>query len=363
LWLEKAMFTGDSSFVRELIDLYLTDDPADPDPDRFDFMHWAIYSWLGDTTQLARFRQHAEGLPDYSLQWAVHLGFPMDDVEYYFRRDREEAVTMRERYGALGQLRRIVLIQGRVFDVMAFADSFPPRWNNTDLVLGFTPRHVIKLAVAEQVGEYQRLADSAALLTKSWLPDRLRVGSLEDPEYIEIDKLCHSELWRVARGDTSGTRRRIQELRTRYADVEPLYWHECPLLLEALLADGTAQADETLERLDEYMKQGPPAEIFANLANLIIARLHSRRGNTEGALAAARRRRPSGWSVWLVPAYLREECLSARAAGDPAGGIRACNHYLTLRPDPPTVQPLLEQWEQVRAELAVLVGEREGRER
>jgi hypothetical protein len=143
------------------------------------------------------------------------------------------------------------------------------------------------------------------------------------------------------------------------------------LLLEALLANDTPQADETLERLDEHMKQGPPSVIGSHmwdsphhLANLIVVRLHARRGNAEGAFAASRRvRHESEFPWWLMPAHLREECLSARAAGDPAGGIRACNRYLTLRPDPPTAEPLRQEWDQVRDELAVLVGKREGRGR
>jgi hypothetical protein len=230
-------------------------------------------------------------------------------------------------------------------------DSLPPPPLST---------FIIQLALAEPVSEYEGRAEWMVSRIEDWVSNVGPAGAREELEY--IDRVCHVELWRVTRGDTSGTSRRIEELLTAYADVEPLYWHECPLLLEALLADGTPQADATLERLDEYMKQGPPGRVFDDLANLIIARLHVRQGNAEGALAASRRRHFMMVRS-LMPAYLREECLSARAAGDLAGGIRACNHYLTLRPDPPTAQPLREQWEEVRDELAVLTGEPVGRER
>jgi hypothetical protein len=350
--LETAMLTGDSTFVRERIDLYLDVNPEEPDPDRFDFTHWLIYNWLGDTTQLASFRQHADELPPVSaLDFAVRLGFPLDDVEYYSRRARENAVTTQERNALLLNLQQIALVQGRVADAWELIDSLPPPPLS---------KLIIQLALAEPVSEYEERAEWMVSRIEDWLANVGPAGAPEELEY--IDRVCHVELWRVTRGDTSNTRRRVQELRTTFADVEPLYWHECPLLLEALLADGTAQADATLERLDEYMKQGPPARVFNDLANLIIARLHARRGNAAGALAASRRRHFM-MLRWLIPAYLREECLSARAAGDPAGGVQACNHYLTLRPDQPTVQPLFEEWEQVRAKLAVLVGEREGRGR
>jgi hypothetical protein len=347
-----------------LIDLWLTDNPEDPDPDRNDYFHWVIYSWLGDTTQLALLRANDAVRGNVATQWALYyaaqLGFPLDDVEYYARRRREEAITAQERHSALGRLMVIAFIQGRVAEGRAINDSIP----RPPLPLG-----IFQLALAEPVSEYQGRADSIASRIEDWLADVGGPDSTED--WVYLHRMFYAELWHVSRGDTSRTRGRIRELRSAYADAEPLYWHVCPLLLEALLADGTPEADETLERLDEYMKQGPP-EVTAthmwdspnHLANLMIARLHARRGNARAALAASRRI-PHDWSFphWLMPPYVREECLSARAAGDIAGGIRACNHYLTLRPEPPMAEPLREHWQQVRDELAVLVGEREGGER
>jgi hypothetical protein len=359
-----AMLAGDSVFVRERIALYLDVNPGDPEPERFDFMHWLIHSWLGDTTQLARLRAH-DALRDgmnvmWTLFYAVNIGFPLDDSEFYARRYLDEAFTAQERHDALQRLGTIGFIQGRVADALALNDSQP----QPALPLG-----IFQLALAEQVSEYEARADSIVSRIEGWLAD---VGGPDSPEdWVYLHRLCHAELWHLSRGDTSRTRGRIQELRTAYAPAEPLYWHACPLLLEALLADGTEQADTTLERLDEFMRQGPPSvsgyyrtDSPHHLANLIIARLHARRGNAQAALAASRRvPHEDSFPRMLIPAYLRGECLSARAAGDPAGGIQACNHYLTLRPEPPTAEPLREQWEQVRDELAVLVGEREGRER
>jgi hypothetical protein len=219
---------------------------------------------------------------------------------------------------------------------------------------GVRPWHIIELAIAETVEPYRRLADSAAAAMEQWLVETGGPESHEDWSY--LDRICHAELWRMSQGDTTRTRRRLAELRSRYAEAPRTNWYNCPLVLEALLADGTDEARESLQRLEEFMLQGPGGT-FRTIANLIIARLHARRGDPQAALAASRRvQHQSVFPLVLRPAYLREECLAALALHD-RDARGACTHYLTIRPERPDNEVLAREWDQVRDALAVLAGE------
>ena len=55
----------------------------------------------------------------------------------------------------------------------------------------------------------------------------------------------------------------------------------------------------------------------------------------------------------MQPGSTFQEGWLAAAVGDTAGAIKAYEHYLALRSDPDP--PWREEWEQVKAELAVLV--------
>ena len=91
--------------------------------------------------------------------------------------------------------------------------------------------------------------------------------------------------------------------------------------------------------------------------NLVLARLWEAQGDLPRALQAVRRR-AGGYMLHpqFMSTFLREEGRLAALAGEREAAIGAYQHYLALRPDPePSVKPEVEQ---VRADLADLIGER-----
>jgi hypothetical protein len=138
------------------------------------------------------------------------------------------------------------------------------------------------------------------------------------------------------------------------------------LLLDAQVAaiERRADAPLLLARLDSSLRDAPatvPAEGYADaVGNLVAARLWEERGDPVRALVAARRWR-YGLPLVLQPCLstlIREEGRTAALVGDRARAIRAYRRYLALRADPEP--PLRAEWEQVRAELARLEGNRPG---
>jgi hypothetical protein len=86
------------------------------------------------------------------------------------------------------------------------------------------------------------------------------------------------------------------------------------------------------------------------------------RGRASLPLRLAARRWP-GWFFWLSPRGIhldlrRREGRLFAFLGDTVGAIEAYNRYLSIRRDPDP--PWREEWEQVRSELAALVGEPQG---
>jgi len=118
----------------------------------------------------------------------------------------------------------------------------------------------------------------------------------------------------------------------------------------AATAQRRPEALTLVERLDSLMLQGVNLEL-----NRYLALMFEALGQPQRGLAAVRR---GAWygAEGNKAAFLRTEGRLAAATGDRAGAIRAYEQYLNLRPNPePSVKPEVEE---VRAELARLVGER-----
>jgi hypothetical protein len=176
--------------------------------------------------------------------------------------------------------------------------------------------------------------------------------------------------WRLARGETQGADQAIRRLRaatvpglasadsagfSRYATL-------CAAVVEALQAAALRRPDARMrtERLDSLAR----TFIFEVCCgenvpgvNLVLAHLWEAQGHLPRALQAVRRR-AGGYmlAALFMTTFLREEGRLAALAGEREAAIGAYQHYLALRPDPePSVIPEVEQ---VRADLADLIGER-----
>jgi hypothetical protein len=193
--------------------------------------------------------------------------------------------------------------------------------------------------------------------------------------------LCVATLWRLDRGELAGAAQAIARLRTATADDSPESRTSngiCAVLLEAKLAASSAGPGATavVERLDSLMRSGPdgsrngppvaftlsPAYVrstvgispvgFEDFANLEVARLRERQGDSRAALAAVRRRPYAYHLTDYLATHLREEGRLAALTGDRSGAIKAYQHYLALRSNPePSLRPKVEA---VRAELTKL---------
>jgi serine/threonine-protein kinase len=189
------------------------------------------------------------------------------------------------------------------------------------------------------------------------------------PSHVSGVAHCWSALWRLDRGDTDAAHAAIGYL--RHEARFPERYTVCAALLDALLARAEGRDPQAaVLRLDSLAREGPQDlylgwwltehDHMSGLRNLLDVRLLLEIGDTTRALEATRRGQGGGaWrSVWTegyLLDLLREEGRLAAAVGDTAAATRAYQHYLTLREDPDP--PWREEWQQVRAEVAALVGE------
>jgi tetratricopeptide (TPR) repeat protein len=167
--------------------------------------------------------------------------------------------------------------------------------------------------------------------------------------------------YRLAQGDASVARRAEKLLRDLPVPPDSAWLGRNPrlaaLLLDAQLSalDHRPNGPALLVRADSALRTNAEPVDLTALGNLIVAGLWETNGDPARALTAVRRR-----IFALVPppffaTMLRQEGRLADLAGDRPGAIEVYRRYLALRTDPePAIKP---QVEQVRAELARLVGE------
>jgi hypothetical protein len=184
---------------------------------------------------------------------------------------------------------------------------------------------------------------------------------------------CLLGQWDLAQRRTGGIERLLLRLRSATgAGLEPQQASAlrretllCTALLGAMRSSilGSPDAHDRVERLDSLARVFI-FEICCSLAlsgtNLVVARLWEEQQDPMRALAAVRRRAGGfGLAPLFESTFLREEGRLAAQVGDTAAAIRAYQRYLNLRRDP---EPMAwAEAEQVRAELARLVGEGERR--
>ena len=212
---------------------------------------------------------------------------------------------------------------------------------------------------------------SAAVEAVRRLRPFAEAGSMRGDEAREqYHALCVVAQWRLARGETQGADLAIRRLRATTvpglasADSAEFarYAALCAAVAEALQAAALRRPDVRMrtERLDSLARtfifevccgQSVPG------VNLVLAHLWEAQGDLPRALQAVRRRAAGyGLTPKFMSTFVREEGRLAALVGERGEAIRAYQHYLALRPDPePSVKPEVEQ---VRADLADLIGER-----
>ncbi len=174
--------------------------------------------------------------------------------------------------------------------------------------------------------------------------------------------VCTLEQWRLAHGDLRSAPSSIARLRAaaKIPSIQFPEEHErCADLLDAWHATSAHRADarQRLARVDSLQVRDPVGITASPItaSNLLVTRLWEKQGDWGRAEAAARRRY-KGLNPSFLSAHLREEGRAAALAGHREAAVRAYQHYLALRYDPePSVKPEVEQ---VRADLADLIGER-----
>ncbi len=350
---ELAQIAGDTAEVRRLVALGLAVDSTDR------YLQWHLAVSLGDSARRAFWAR--PDLPDgvFSIigMFTSWTGIAASDGA---RARTEEFRRLRRKNpdvaGFVG--RGTALNAGRPKEAYRHLDERHA-----------PSRQVLRLQVLDAL--YWGGDTSAAIEAVRRLRPFAEAGAMRGDEAREqYHALCVVAQWRLARGETQGSDMAIRRLRATtvpgLASADPAefarYAALCAGVAEALQAAALHRPDVRMrtERLDSLARtfifevccgQSVPG------VNLVLAHLWEAQGDLPRALQAVRRRAAGyGLAPKLMSTFLREEGRLAALVGERAEAIRAYQDYLALRPDPePSVKPEVEQ---VRADLADLIGER-----
>jgi DNA-binding SARP family transcriptional activator len=334
--IEVAAFDRDGAAMRSLVGRYLAMDSLSDDAW---YERWRLASLAGEEVELRALRLRLPAL-DRDVLARVRL---MAQFDGRALADGDEATDLvvsgagsaLERQLALHAARQLALNRGRPSEASRIAAVKRQLEPNADLQRGFAIRDALFWD-----GD-TATANEAARAFESMLAGASR-DRLDDrrSSYIRFS----AALWRLSRGDTTRASDDIEALRRSPTGRDPQ-----SQVLDALLANliGRSDAEAALARLDSLalLGFGPSPHIV----NLVSARIHERRGDASGALAALRRGR------WLFPpenlsTYLREEGRLALLTGDTTGAARAWTHYIALRSAPE--RSVKAEVDRVRAQLA-----------
>lgn len=346
--LEIAAFAGDSREARLLGARYLASNPSG---EIADYIRWRVATVSGDSAATYSLRARFASMTTQSvarIQWASQIaGIALDDA------DSAVAVLLRRSGSRVDRARAIVMAQtlalnrGRPHEFIQLLDTILDVQETAYRNRRFRVLYDL-FWDAEGLGaqaSQQLEARAAAALSA----DR----SIQSASV--LGDLFVAAQWRLWHGDTVQVARAVDLLRR--AAVRDSWFGSRVVLLDALLASVARRPDAPalMNRVDSLALQGCCES--THYANLVLARLRERAGDTIGALKEVRRAR---W--YFPPEYLssslREEGRLSALIGDNQGAIRAYRHYLTLRSAP---EPALHaDVERVRSELARLE-KRQGR--
>jgi hypothetical protein len=333
--IEVAALSPDSSSLRTQVGRYLVTDSVSDDAW---YVRWRLASLTGDERGLrnSRIRLHtldADALARIRLMAQLD-GRALADGQRASDLIVTRASTGLERQLAFHSARQLALNRGQPLEAARIAKEKRRLEPNADLQRGFAIRDAL----------YWN-GDTASAIEAARAFESMLAG--QSPEHLDDRRSSYirfsAALWRLSRGDTTRAANDIRALRRSPTGRDPQ-----SQLLDALLANivDRPDADVALARLDSLalVGFGPSPHVI----NLVSARIHERRGDLAGALAALRRGR------WYFPpenlsTYDREEGRLSLLTGDTAGATRAWTHYLALRADPePSVRPEVER---IRAQL------------
>jgi eukaryotic-like serine/threonine-protein kinase len=343
---ELATLAGDTARAMRLQGLLLRTDSA---AEGAAYVRWRTATARGDTAALRALRGNFASMSDVSarnIYTAAQLdGAELKDAESALRVLLDRANTADERAEFFAARYLLAMNQGRP---RAAALDRLRAAGNRDYWTPMLQAQAVRDALFG-AGDSTAARQAVAELTKT-------IGEITDPTPVDgavlYIALCATEQWRLAHGETAAARTTISRLRalaptirplrlggttTNVVGAEPL----CPAILEAMLAGAESHPDSgaALDWLDAIMTRGP-AELDAQIGNLVVARLRVKRGEPENALRALRRRPYTVLALFYLAESLREEGRLAASVGDREGAIRAYRHYLALRTNPePALQP------------------------
>jgi tetratricopeptide (TPR) repeat protein len=352
--LERLLFLdielGDRENLRRDFALYLG---RNSESESDAFPRWAAGVALGDSEMVAGVTSHLADLPAMDLQrialWSQFRGVRLRDGDTATKILLRRAVVSAER--RVGTQQRVILLLngGRPAEANRVLSTYELGFGRNQAVGG--------------VREFQTYSglywdgDSAAAAAAVRRLEAYLKGAAMGPGEVGDAQTANCALahWRVATRDFNGARLALTKMRRETfhpgpagAMVSPI----CGAVVEAQLeaVGRSASSASALARLDSLL--GAPSNFRDQLipiGNLVSARLHEARGETQRSLELIRRR--AVWSRYLST-QLREEARLAASTGDRVGAIRAYRHYLALRSEP---EPRLRaEVQAVRRELAQL---------
>ena len=367
---ELAAHAGDRSRTEQLLRLYMRDAAA---ADVGDYVQWRAATALDEQATLARLRSRRSDIGLSALLRIVGFGetegVGLTDVANYALELRRR-VAMESRTATLFHpaqtLHSLAMNRGRRADardaltIVRAAEPIAPGFS----IVYFDADQIPVLDALFWGGDSALAVQSVARLDARVAGPVPRESGARARHFTD---LCVTLLWRQMRTDGMGIGSRLETLRNGAAPGDSSGIHGgnpalCVAMLDALVGVQAkdAHANVAVARLDTLMAAGP-FQFGVDFGNLVVARLHEKRGDIAAALRAIRRR-PYDWDTapLYLTTFLGEEGRLATLTGDTAAAARAYHHFLALRAD---ADPVFRGTSHsVQAALAAIEGPRAKRQ-
>jgi hypothetical protein len=306
---------GDTVALRQVVGAATQEDTADA---MTVFVRWRAAQALKDSRELARVRRSFDDAPNGALRMIAMTA-------------QFDGVSVVDGDRALAILGRRALTDAELVDVALARHSRALNGGNYKEALEITSELAryqpalhpqLRLRVLDAL--YSRGDESAAQLAAADLTrslERHTPATVADSA-VRLADLCVVGQWRLASGDTSGTRAVLRPLRESGAPSFPVPVAANPLtcaeLLDVSLAieQHGAAARDRLAHLDSLMLSGPAVGDAMRYANLVVARQYEKLGEPAKGLAALQRRSfMRGWPRYRATG-LQLQIALALASGD-----------------------------------------------